>query len=182
MKRSFLLIVRCLLMTVVFLSCSNRPLDIPTIMKEWQGKKIQIPKDLVFTKYAVDTVVYNYSAKSFRTFIYVDSLDCLNCKLQLSKWKKLIPVLDSVTNQNMSYLFILDMRNISRMEEILRENRFEYPVVIDTRGNLNRLNRFPTDTRFQTFLLDKENRVLIIGNPVYKEAIRDIYIKQVTKN
>lgn len=82
----------------------------------------------------------------------------------------------------MSYLFILDMKNISRMEEILRENRFEYPVVIDTRGNLNRLNRFPTDTRFQTFLLDKENRVLIIGNPVYKEAIRDIYIKQVTKN
>ncbi|MBR2497861.1 MAG: hypothetical protein IKB63_05880, partial [Parabacteroides sp.] len=78
-----------------------------------------------------------------------------------------------------SFLFILDVRNVSRMEEILRENRFDYPVVLDTKGKLNRLNHFPTDTRFQTFLLDKENKVLVVGNPVQKEAIKELFIKQV---
>lgn len=179
MKRYIRFIACCFCLVFIILSCSDKPADIPSILREWQGKKIKIPKDLIFTKYAVDTIDYTYLNRPFKTFVYVDSLDCLSCKLQLSKWKKMILVLDSVTNHNISFLFILDVRNVSRMEEILRENRFDYPVVLDTKGKLNRLNHFPTDTRFQTFLLDKENKVLVVGNPVQKEAIKELFIKQV---
>ena len=33
---------------------------------------------------------------------------------------------------------------------------------------------------FQTFLLDRDNKVKVIGNPVHNLAVRDLYLKQVT--
>ena len=92
MKRYIRFIACCFCLVFIILSCSDKPADIPSILREWQGKKIKIPKDLIFTKYAVDTIDYTYLNRPFKTFVYVDSLDCLSCKLQLSKWKKMIPV------------------------------------------------------------------------------------------
>lgn len=33
---------------------------------------------------------------------------------------------------------------------------------------------------FQTFLLDKNNKVAALGNPVHNTAIKDLYLKQIT--
>ena len=33
---------------------------------------------------------------------------------------------------------------------------------------------------FQTFLPDKDNKVIIIGNPIHNRAIRSLYIKELT--
>ena len=45
---------------------------------------------------------------------------------------------------------------------------------------LNKLNKFPADMTFQTFLLDKNNKVAALGNPVHNTAIKDLYLKQIT--
>lgn len=33
---------------------------------------------------------------------------------------------------------------------------------------------------FQTFLLDKNNKVSVLGNPVHNTAVKDLYLKQIT--
>lgn len=39
------------------------------------------------------------------------------------------------------------------------------------------MNHFPSDVNFQTFLLDSQNRVLAIGNPVHNKKVRDLYLQ-----
>ena len=45
------------------------------------------------------------------------------------------------------------------------------PVCIDIDDQLNKLNKFPADITFQTFLLDKDNKVAVLGNPVHCHSL-----------
>ena len=59
----------------------------------------------------------------------------------------------------------------------MREENFLYPVCFDDKDSLNKLNHFPTDMNFQTFLLDRHNKVLAVGNPAYNPQVRTFYLK-----
>ncbi|MDR2968690.1 MAG: DUF1573 domain-containing protein, partial [Tannerellaceae bacterium] len=59
------------------------------------------------------------------------------------------------------------------------QERFDFPVCIDLKDELNKLNLFPSDMTFQTFLLDKDNKVAVIGNPVHSLSVKDLYLKQI---
>ena len=58
----------------------------------------------------------------------------------------------------------------------LRVHDFNSPVCVDPQDSLGILNQFPEDENFHTFLLDKDNRVLAIGNPIYSTRIRELYL------
>ncbi|WP_039849677.1 DUF1573 domain-containing protein, partial [Parabacteroides merdae] len=47
-------------------------------------------------------------------------------------------------------------------------------------SQLDKLNKFPQDITFQTFLLDWDNKVKVIGNPVHNLEVKDLYLKQMT--
>lgn len=53
--------------------------------------------------------------------------------------------------------------------------RFVYPICIDTLDVLNKINHFPSDMQYQTFLLDKNNKVMAIGNPMQNPRIKELY-------
>ena len=42
---------------------------------------------------------------------------------------------------------------------------------------MNKLNHFPADMAFQTFLLDNDNRVVAMGNPIHNLKVRELYLK-----
>lgn len=58
---------------------------------------------------------------------------------------------------------------------LLRNSRFDSFVFIDERDTLNRLNSFFPEEHFRTFLLDKNDKVLAIGNPIFNPKIRELY-------
>ena len=60
---------------------------------------------------------------------------------------------------------------------LLRRVHFSYPVCIDEKDSFNLLNKFPKDNRFQTFLLDKNKKVVAIGNPINNPQIKELYQK-----
>jgi hypothetical protein len=62
----------------------------------------------------------------------------------------------------------------------LKLNEFNYPAFIDEKDEINSLNQFPSGNRqFQCFLLDKENRVEIIGNPILNPQIEKLYKQKI---
>ena len=63
---------------------------------------------------------------------------------------------------------------------LLKRDGFDRPICIDLDDRLNKLNKFPADMTFQTFLLDKNNKVTVLGNPVHNTAVKDLYLKQIT--
>lgn len=60
---------------------------------------------------------------------------------------------------------------------MLKRENFHHPIWIDKENMLDKLNHFPADPTFQTFLLDKDNRVLAVGNPVHNPKVKELYLK-----
>ena len=59
---------------------------------------------------------------------------------------------------------------------LTRRDAFTYPVCFDLEDAFNRLNRFPSEMSLQTFLLDRDNRVVAVGNPVHNPKVKELYL------
>ena len=153
---------------------------IERLVNEWSGKEIQIPAHSIFTQWGKDTI-HSFDEKGeYRIISYVDSIGCMSCKLQLPKWKEFIATTDSLTKHSVSYLFYFHPNDLKELRYILKRDRFDYPVCIDLDNEFNRLNQFPSDMTFQTFLLDKQNKVVAIGNPIHNAKVKDLYLSILT--
>lgn len=173
-----------LLLLPIFFSCKNeqkeREKQIAQLVKEWQGKEIVFPDNLIFTRYVTDTTDYQIPNSEYKVLIYVDSIGCTSCKLQLHKWKELVEYADSVAQKKVPFLFFFHSKDYKEIRYLLKRDGFDRPVCIDLEDRLNKQNKFPADMTFQTFLLDKNNKVAVLGNPVHNTAVRDLYLKQIT--
>ena len=173
-----------LLIATSFFSCHNEQKEkenkIAHLVTEWQGKQIQFPENLTFTRYLTDTTDFQIPQSEYKVLIYVDSIGCTSCKLQLHKWKELIEYTDSVTQGKVPFLFFMHPKDAKEIRYLLKRDAFDRPVCIDIDDQLNKLNKFPTNITFQTFLLDKDNKVTVLGNPVHNTAVKELYLKQIT--
>lgn len=152
------------------------------LVSEWERKEILFPAHSIFTIQGKDTVIFEFKDTDYKVVTYVDSAGCTGCKLQLSRWKELIAEVDSLTKGRVPFLFYFHPKDIKELRYLTRREGFTYPVCFDEKDNFNRLNRFPSDMMFQTFLLDKENKVVALGNPVLSPKVKELYLKLITGN
>lgn len=147
------------------------------LVNEWNGKEIKFPSRSVFTIQGKDTVDFEFQDADYKVVTYIDSVGCTSCKLQLYRWKELMAEVDSLTDGNVPFLFYFHPKDMKELRYLTRRDSFTYPVCFDKEDELNRLNRFPTDMTFQTFLLDKYNKVVAMGNPVLNPNIKELYME-----
>ncbi|MCD8164673.1 MAG: DUF1573 domain-containing protein [Bacteroides sp.] len=174
-KSLFLLGGIFILLTLTEGCTSSEKRKIIRIVRQWEGKEVLFPEDPVFTLYGKDTVDFALPSSGYRIFSYVDSIGCISCKLQLEKWKYFIRETDSVMGFEVPVLFFFHPKNYKDLSYILRRDRFGLPVCIDEKNEINHLNQFPQEMAFQTFLLNEENRVVAIGNPVHNPRVKELY-------
>lgn len=161
-------------------SCSDdKKHDIEVLVKEWNNKEIRFPENPVFTRYVTDTIPYRIPKADYKVVVFVDSVGCISCKLQLPRWKKFMHEVDSLSDGNVPFVFFFQTKDVRELRYILRRDNFSHPVCIDTEDRFYRLNRFPGNMMFQTFLVDFENRVKVIGNPIHNLSIKDLYLKEI---
>ena len=169
-----------LLLSLLTACKENNKEKFALLVQEWQGKEIVFPQDMAFTRFVTESVDYRIPDAEYKVLVYVDSVGCTSCKLQLPKWQELIAHVDSATNGNVPFIFIFQSKDDRELRYILKCDNFDSPVCIDRNNRFDELNQFPQDITFQTFLLDKDNKVKVIGNPVHNLAVRDLYLKQIT--
>ena len=150
------------------------------LVNEWNGKEIKFPSRSVFTIQGKDTVDFEFGDADYKVITYIDSVGCTSCKLQLPRWKKLVEEVDSITNGRVPFLFYFHPKAMKELRYLTRRDDFTYPVCFDERDELNRLNHFPSDMTFQTFLLDKDNKVVAMGNPVLNTKVKELYLGLIT--
>ena len=150
------------------------------LVNEWNGKEIKFPAHSVFTIQGKDTVVFPYKGADYKVVAYVDSAGCTSCKLQLNRWKELVAEVDSLTDGAVPFLFYFQTKDLKELRYLTRREGFTYPVCFDEKDELDGLNRFPDEMMFQTFLLDKDNKVVAIGNPVLSPKVKELYMKVMT--
>lgn len=122
------------LVLLLLASCQdNKKEQLLHLVKEWQGKEIRFPEKPVFTRFVTDTTDYRIPvAADYKVVVYVDSIGCVSCKLQLRKWKEFIAQVDSATDGNVPFLFFFQSKDNDELRYILRRDNFTLPVCIDT--------------------------------------------------
>jgi hypothetical protein len=144
---------------------------VQTILKEWSGKEIKFPDNVQAVVINCDSVNYNPFESEYKILFYSDSSGCTNCDLQLSEWHPLISEANLLIGENISFLFYIHPKNKQDLDHILHINSFDYPVFYDMDNSIDRINQFPKQREYQCFLLDKNNRILLIGNPALNDKI-----------
>lgn len=175
-------IIVALIMCVMMLaSCKeSREEAMLRLVGEWNGKEIKFPSRSVFTVQGKDTVELDFRHADYKVVTYIDSVGCTSCKLRLPRWKEFLAEVDSLTEGSVPFLFYFYPKDIKELRYLTRRDRFTYPVCLDEMDDFNRLNQFPREMMFQTFLLDKDNKVIAIGNPVLNPRVKELYVSLIT--
>ena len=173
-------LVIILFSSLFLFSCSyDKKHDIEVLVKEWNSKEIRFPDNPVFTRFVIDTVPYRIPRTDYKVVVFVDLVGCISCKLQLPRWKDFMHEVDSLSDGNVPFIFFFQTKDERELRYILKRDNFSYPVCIDTEDIFKKLNRFPEEMMFQTFLIDSENRVKVIGNPIHNLSVKDLYLKEI---
>jgi len=169
---------------------NKRKENIEKVIKEWAGKEIKFSEKLFCTYMGNDTTCVDLTAKIYKILIYVDSIGCTSCRLNLNQWSKFILESDTAFIKKPEFLFFFQPKNKGEKDIILtlREYRFRHTVFIDKENETYKLNKFPANSNFQCFLLDKDNKVLLVGDPtsnpniwiLFKRIIKEREVSEFT--
>jgi hypothetical protein len=177
-----ILLLLSIFLSLIFVSCKDtKTVEAKHILKEWIGKTILFP-EIESTYYVVGKDSLNYISetstisKDYKILLYIDSTGCTSCRLRLYIWKTYIEEFDS----KIDFLFYFQPKSEKELSSLLENEQFAYPVYIDNKGELNRLNQFPDNSIFQCFLLDKDNKVVAIGNPIHNSQVGKLYKQIIT--
>ncbi len=175
---------KILIVSIIFslTSCQvSQKEGIKKIVQEWQGKEIMAPTEMKFKTLGRDTICrHSLWNKPYKIFVYIDSIGCTSCQLGLLEWKSII---DSCYQQqiDIGFIFAVHSSNYRQFDGEVRFNKFDYPIIYDYHNRFDKLNHFPP-APYRTFLLDKNNKVQLIGSPINNPKMWELYKKVISQS
>ena len=91
---------------------------------------------------------------------------------------------DSVFTSKPEFVFFFQpkKRDEKELQSIFRNNGFHHPVFIDKENEIGKINNFPSNPEYQCFLLDKDNKVIMVGNPSLNTGIWTLYKRVISES
>ena len=177
--RLLLLLTVCLFFIT---SCNeSKEQQLMRTLKEWEQKEILFPLDIKLSTVKDGETKFTFPVSNYKVLIYVDSMGCISCKLKMDKWLEFMSQINSVSSDTVPFLFFFHPRSEQEIRALLKVHKIDFPFCIDMNDKMNKLNNFPDDLTLQTFLLDKNNRVKIVGNPIYNLKLKKLYLRTVAR-
>ena len=170
--------MRKIILFFVFLtlfSCDSK--SVRKQLLNFIGTEIIIPDDLQLTILGRDTLL-QYMDVPIKMIVWYDSAGCASCQVkQIQEWENIIAYTDSLKNVfEIIFVFSPKASDYDSVRLALLTSDFEYPVFIDDRNSFGKMNpRIPSDKRMHTFLIDGNNEVILVGNPVYNDKLWELY-------
>jgi hypothetical protein len=139
-----------------------------------KSKKILL-KDSLYNK---ETLLDNKAKLKITTLLWGE---CHSCIADLNKWKDFYHFIDKKDNiEILFYLYTSDL-NLFR-QNLYKKAIRKYPFIIDRKNRYLNKNDLPFKNKvYQTFLLDSNNRVILVGNPIYSEKLMKLYKEEINK-
>jgi hypothetical protein len=76
----------------------------------------------------------------------------------------------------------LNTSDMDATDYMLTDMRFHRTVFYDLDGSFERLNpHLPANEQFHTFLLNEDNKTVLVGNPVHNEKLKNLYLAELDK-
>ena len=188
-KPNIVLYIILFFLVTSILSCQNKKKQekeayLKSVIENCLGKKLTIPDSLriyaPFHDYLADSVLI--SSAKYKIYSHI-SASCPTCIRNIKLWNNIIPdferfkvpvILICGSSDNFELFYY--------MHETGEINSFFYPFFFDIKNNFIKQNKFMKESpHFETVLTDKENNILLLGNPIHSKEMRDLYLKEIQK-
>ena len=169
-----------LFILLTLISCNSRKKELRQLVDEWTNKEILFPEGMETRVSGRDTACPELFASPYKILNYIDTSGCTECRLKLQEWEMLRQEAESL-HLPVTFIFVAWVKNYDELETIQHMLHSNLPFLYDREGKLQQLNHFPDNPAFQTFLLDSDNRVQAIGNPLENDRLWELYRQIITR-
>ena len=111
--------------------------------------------------------------------VFVDSTQCSTCLISsFDQWNTIINLTE--TKYNLNFIFIVNptKKALGKTKIAVKHSLIKAPINIDSAGVFIKENpQIPSDPRFHTFLLDENDNVILVGNPLQSKEIFNMLIQ-----
>ncbi|SMO92862.1 Redoxin [Flavobacterium resistens] len=192
MRRSLNLFIHKSLIVLLFFcfSCMkkdenlNKINAIKLLAENTIGKKIFLPKKIIiykpFGSYLKDSI--NISKSELKVYAYINA-SCSTCLNNIKLWDKFAL---EIKDYGVPVILILQSYDEFELFKYLCEKReikkFPYPFFFDQENSFVKNNKFMIENEtFRSVLTDKENNIIMVGNPFISEGMKKLYIKEIKR-
>lgn len=152
-------------------------------LDEWLNKEIALDFNIgYFTSNGVDTIERIPVSNKFKILRYIDRNGCTLCRLQMQKYFEILKELEDSAKTNIGYYCIVASDDVDKLSTLINLSPIKLPIWVDPTDSLNRKYSFPSAYGLQTFLLDVNNRVLAVGDPVGNPLVKELYFDIITND
>ena len=163
----------------ILFSCTNKKNHLEIITNQWIGTEIILPKTVDSATPSVDAANFNSIEKRCKILIYADSIGCVSCKLNLSGWKLFIEDVEKSHPNQVEFIFFINSIEYDVINLIIKYHEFDHPIIINKENIIGKLNNIPKEINLQVFLLNNNNKVLLVGDPTSDMNIKNLYIETI---
>lgn len=168
-----------LLLLFVF-GCSEGKYKYAQEIKKLESDIIRLPLNGVVVNQDARCDKLDIFNKSFKLVNYTDSIGCTSCAInQLDWWEDFIDYANKF-NGRLKFYFIFSpiKKDLNSIKLAISNKMLNYPIMLDTLKEFERLNpHLPKNRALHTFLLDENNRVILVGNPLRNKKIKEMFYK-----
>ena len=158
-------------------SCKKSARDIyAEAVEEWIGREILFPDSMM----TVSGEMIAPPTADFTIVSYYDSTGCTGCRMKLPFWNEFMNRVDSARGDNsVELVMVVATEKLKELKHLVKLNSFSGNMVYDPDGSFNRLNGFPDLAELQTFLIDRDHRIIAMGNPVVNGGVERLYLPKI---
>lgn len=145
----------------------------------WKGKTVILPWEEMSSNFSSkQTESQAISQKRLKILSLIDT-SCPACIEELKSWKDFIQGVDTM---HIGFIFLLySSDQFLSLDEELIGKTLMYPYFKDINGSVFKKNKFPLDKKYQTFLLNSKNQIVLLGTPNRNAEMFNLYRDYIDK-
>lgn len=136
---------------------------------------------MVYCKGDTSNIDVDIESVNAKIVIWYDSTDCKECNIAKLPDYSIIDDYCRNASYNLNLVFIFSIRKKNeKLVQYVQYSKQYFPIFIDTSNLFYKLNpHIPANKLMHSFLLDDENNVVLVGNPIQNQAMFDLYKKKI---
>lgn len=168
------------------LTCQNREVQekearLKSVIENSLGKKLIIPDSLIiyapFCDYISNSALSLLSNAKFKIYSHIN-VSCPTCIRDIQMWnditlnfRKFKTSLILICESDDNFELFKYMHKAGEIKSV------SYPFFFDVKREFFKQNQFMKESpQFETVLTDRDNNILLLGNPIRSKKIENIYI------
>jgi hypothetical protein len=162
---------------IIFASLSCGRNKMVKQLSGFMDTEIVIPDNMQANFRGADTLI-RWNDAPLKMIVWYDSAGCSSCQIQrIYEWDDIISYgKDKSDIFEPVFIFSPKQSDLHSVNIALRSSRFRHHVYVDKDGDFYKSNPgIPSDKKMHTFLIDENDRVVLVGNPVNNEKLWALY-------